>query len=131
MTSEHTAFNARRILIVDDNMDAGNMLALNLGSAGHIVSVAANGEIALKAARASIPDVVLLDLGMAGMSGYDVARSLRESAETRSLLLIAVTGWAGEGNRQRAMEAGFDHHFTKPVKTDELLTIIEEHWKSP
>lgn len=129
MNSEQASVKARRILIVDDNPDVANMLAANLGGAGHEVSVATNGKDALERARASVPDVVLLDIGMAGVTGYDVARTLRENAETRGVLLIAVTGWAGEGNRQRAMEAGFDHHLTKPVKTAELLSIIEEHKK--
>lgn len=127
MKSEQASSKARRILIVEDNPDVANMLAANLGGAGHVVSIAANGKDGLAAARASVPDVVLLDIGMAGVTGYDVARSLREDPRTRSVLLIAVTGWAGEGNRQRAMEAGFDHHLTKPVKTAELLSIIEEH----
>lgn len=130
MQSEQSASNVRRILIVDDNPDVANMLAANLSAAGHIVSTAASGTEALRLALSSVPDVVLLDIGMSGVNGYDVARNLRDDPDTRGALLIAVTGWAGEGNRQRAMEAGFDHHLTKPVQTAELLSIIQEH-KAP
>ena len=118
---------SRRILIVDDNVDTARLLAMNLDAAGYIVSIVHDGSVALSAARSVPPEVVLLDIGMTGLNGYDVARSLRADAATRDALLIAVTGWAGEANRQRAIEAGFDHHLPKPVATAELVSIIEKH----
>ena len=119
----------RQILIVDDNADAADMLAMNLRAAGHSATIAADGTEALTCARDSVPEVVILDIGMAGLNGYDVARTLRQGSATKGALLIAVTGWAGEANRQRAMEAGFDHHLTKPVKMTELLSLIEDDKK--
>ena len=129
-TKDVTSARPRRILIVDDNADAAKLLEMNLAAAGHSVSVANDGKTALSAAASSPPEVVILDIGMAGMSGYEVARKLRSSAATERALLIAVTGWAGEGNRQRAMEAGFNHHFAKPVKLSELLAAIDDYGKT-
>ena len=115
---------ALRVLIVDDNKDSADALAINLASDVNIVAVAHSGKAALAAASASRPDVVILDIGMVDPNGYEVARILREQYAGQRLLLIAVTGWAGEGNRQRAMDAGFDHHMVKPVATAELEELI-------
>jgi len=128
---EGTSSKARamRVLIVDDNKDSADALAMNLASDVNIVSVANSGKAALAAASAATPDVVILDIGMVDPNGYEVARTLREQYPDHRMLLIAVTGWAGEGNRQRAMDAGFDHHMVKPVPSAELSELIAK-WAS-
>jgi signal transduction histidine kinase/ActR/RegA family two-component response regulator len=111
----------RRVLVVDDNDDAADLLALMLEQRGYVTSVAYKGTAALDAVRASTPQVVILDIGLPDMSGYDVARALRRSAELGSTpVLIALTGWGTRDDRQRAMDAGFDLHLTKPVDLEML-----------
>jgi len=115
----------RRILVVDDNADAAASLALLLRFSGHEVHVAHEGEAALSLAETLLPDVVLLDVGMPGLDGYEVARRLRERPSTRDVVIIAVTGYGAEGDRRRARAAGFDHHLTKPVEVasvEDLMT---------
>jgi PAS domain S-box-containing protein len=115
----------RRILVVDDNADAAASLALLLRFSGHEVHVAQDGEAALRLAETARPDVVLLDVGMPGLDGYEVARRLRERPDTKDLVIIAVTGYGAEGDRRRARAAGFDHHLTKPVdvaSVEDLMT---------
>jgi DNA-binding response OmpR family regulator len=107
-----------RLLVVDDNRDAADSLAMLLGLWGHQPRVAYDGETALRAARAEPPDAVLLDLGMPGLDGYDLARDLRPAA------LIAVTGYADTAHRERAAAAGFDHFFVKPVDLDALRGML-------
>ena len=114
----------RRIVIADDNRDAADSLSLLLGLSGHEVQVAHLGETALSLARSARPDVVILDIGMPDMSGYDVARALREEPWATDLQLIALTGWGQDDDRRRAAEAGFDHHLTKPIDPDELERLI-------
>jgi PAS domain S-box-containing protein len=114
----------RRILAVDDNRDAVESLARLLRLAGHEVQLAIDGPSALEAAAAYRPEVVLLDIGLPGMSGHDVARQLRATPEGRGLLLVAVSGWGQEDDRRRSREAGFDHHLVKPVDPDALRQLL-------
>jgi PAS domain S-box-containing protein len=114
----------RRILVVDDNVDAAESLALLLRGTGHEVRTAYNGPAALEAAQASPPEVVLLDLGLPGMTGYEVAARLRQDRYTRGVLLIALTGWGQEEDRRRTREAGFDHHLVKPVEPEVLQSLL-------
>jgi signal transduction histidine kinase/ActR/RegA family two-component response regulator len=114
---------ARRILIVDDNVDAAESLALLLRLSGHEVRLAHNGPEALQEVEAFQPEVVLLDIGLPGMSGYEVARSLRQHSASRQVMLIAVTGY-GQEDRRRSEEAGFDHHLTKPVDPEGLQRLL-------
>jgi CheY-like chemotaxis protein len=107
-----------RLLVVDDNRDAADSLAMLLGLWGHEPRVAYDGQTALRAARAEPPDAVLLDLGMPGLDGYDLARDLRPAA------LIAVTGYADTAHRERAEAAGFHHFFVKPVDLDALRGLL-------
>src|SRR5262249_34098304 len=100
-------------------------LGMLLRLMGHEAEVAYDGRAALEAALASAPEVVLLDIGMPGMNGYEVARRLRERADFAGVL-VAVTGWAPEGDVRKAREAGFDHHLTKPVDTRVLLGLLAE-----
>jgi PAS domain S-box-containing protein len=114
----------RRILVVDDNLDSAESLATLLQFSGHEVRVAHDGPGALAAAKQFLPDVVLLDIGMPGMSGYQVARRLREEPALRHMTLVAQTGWGQEEDRRRAKDAGFDHHLVKPVVLRELHELI-------
>src|SRR5690242_9513440 len=104
-----------RILIAEDYADAAESMATLLRMYGHDVEIAANGPTALEKARTDKPDVVLLDLGLPGMSGYDVARQLSEHRPRKTPLLIAVTGFGQEDDRRHAAEAGIDLHLLKPV----------------
>ena len=113
-----------RILVVDDLVDSTDSLAEALRALGQHVDVAYGGEEALRRAEAVRPDIVLLDLGMPGMDGYEVCRRLRREPWGRGLLVIAQTGWGQQHDRDRTREAGFDHHVVKPVDLGELLTLF-------
>lgn len=112
--------SARKILVVDDNYDAADTMEALLTMEGFAVSVAYDGLSAVESVRANPPDVVLMDIGMPRMDGYQAARLIR--SQTTNIMLIALTGWGQVLDRQRAEEAGFDHHFVKPV---DLSTILE------
>ncbi len=114
----------RRILVVDDDADVANSMAMLLETCGHQVHIAYDGVTALEIAREHRPEVILLDIGMPGMSGYEVARRLRQQPELHGTLLIALTGWGQEADRQRACEAGFDHHLVKPVDLAALEALL-------
>ncbi|QDV36880.1 Aerobic respiration control sensor protein ArcB [Tautonia plasticadhaerens] len=115
----------RRILIVDDNADAANVLAKLLGRLhGQDVRVAHDGPAGLEAAEAFRPEVALLDIGLPGMSGHEVARTLRGQPGGEQMTLIALTGWGQEADRQRSKEAGFDLHLVKPVDPDDLIELL-------
>jgi PAS domain S-box-containing protein len=114
----------RRILVVDDNLDAAQTLALLLSMDGHAVQTAADGIEALARADVWPPDVALLDLGMPRMNGYDLCRALRARPGGAALLLVAVSGWGQEQDRQRSSDAGFDAHLVKPVRYDQLEALL-------
>jgi len=105
----------RRVLVVDDNEDAADLLQLALERAGYQTQKAYDGPAALSAVEVFGPHVVILDIGLPGMSGYDVARALRRDRRFADLGLIALTGWGTPSDRQKAADAGFDLHLTKPV----------------
>lgn len=115
-----------RILVVDDNTDAAFVLALMLRHAGHTVEIAGNGEQALRTGPAFDPRVVLLDLGMPGMDGFETARRIRQQRWGQGVVLVAVTGWGLPDDRRRTQAAGFNAHMVKPVNDDELLRVIDE-----
>jgi CheY-like chemotaxis protein len=117
---------ACRILVVDDNQDAAQATAVLLELAGHEVKAVGDGHDALASAPVFAPHVVLLDIGLPRLDGYAVAREMRTLDETSSACLIALTGYGQPADRGRAMEAGFDHHLTKPADPDELLRVIQE-----
>jgi CheY-like chemotaxis protein len=117
----------QRVLVVDDNVDAADSLALLLRVIGHETRIAHDGLEALVAARAFLPDVVLLDIGLPGMDGYEVARQLRGEPDLRTALLIAQTGYGQDEDRRRSREAGFDHHLVKPVDPDALRALLARH----
>lgn len=118
-------FPARRILVVDDNHDAADSLGTLLGALGSDVRVAHGGKEALDEASTFLPDVILLDIGMPGLDGYEVARRLRGRAEFQKTLLIALTGWGQEEDRRRSSAAGFDHHMVKPPNLEQLRDYLE------
>jgi PAS domain S-box-containing protein len=114
----------QRILIADDNEDAAESLAMLLQLEGHEVRVAHSGRDALSLAEAFHPELALLDIGLPDLSGHQVAQTLRGERWAAPLRLIAVTGWGSDEDRQRALEAGFDHHLTKPIDSNELNLLI-------
>lgn len=114
----------RRVLIVDDNVDAAEGLRMLLEMQGHSVEAAYDGPAALRRIEASSPDIVLLDLGLPGMDGVEVARRARALPHGDDMLLVAVTGWGQDEDRQRTGEAGFDLHLTKPVDGHQLASIF-------
>ena len=115
---------ARRILIVDDSRDGGESLATLLRVLGAVVSLAHSGRTALTAVDAFRPDVVLLDIGMPGMDGYEVARRIRANPANRHISLIALTGWGQDEDRKRSVAAGFDHHLVKPADIEQLRQLL-------
>src|SRR5690606_38160874 len=115
-----------RIMVVDDNIPAAKMLAMYLASMGHHVSEEYGSPSALERARHEQPDVYLLDIGLPEMDGNELARRLRADARTRDALIIAVSGYGQEQDKQRAMEAGFDHYLVKPVDTVRLQALLDE-----
>jgi CheY-like chemotaxis protein len=119
-----------RVLVVDDNADAAESLGMLLEARGKEVRIAYDGLEALEAAGDFDPEIVLLDIGMPKMSGYEVAKRLR-AERGDSVLIVAITGWGQEDDRRRAREAGFDHHFTKPVDYEALLELIEGEAPAP
>jgi signal transduction histidine kinase/CheY-like chemotaxis protein len=114
----------RHVLVVEDLDDAREMLRLTLELDGHRVTVAADGAAALEAVRASLPDVALVDIGLPGMDGYEVARRLRATAGAR-IRLVALTGYGQPDDRDRARQAGFDAHLVKPVDPDALARALQ------
>ena len=119
--SQH-APGSRKILVVDDNVDAADTLEALLRIKGFSVAVAYDGEAALEAVRNDPPAIVLMDIGMPRMDGYEAARRIRE--QLANIQLIALTGWGQDLDRRKAEAAGFDNHFVKPVDLDRLLTTI-------
>jgi PAS domain S-box-containing protein len=118
-----------RVLVVDDNTDAADSIAILLGAAGHDVRVAYSSNSALQMAVEYQPDIVLLDIGLPGMDGYEVARRLRQRAELRDTKLVALTGYGQDADRQRSQEAGFDYHLVKPVDAGTLQELLERLMK--
>ena len=112
-----------RALVIDDNRDSADTLAMMLGLIGHETRRVYDPHAAVEAVEAFAPDIVFLDIGMPGLSGYDVARMLRSTAAGDGLVLVAVTGWGQPDDRRRTAEAGFDHHLVKPPDLDAITRI--------
>jgi CheY-like chemotaxis protein len=124
MEDETEPVRGLRVLVVDDNRDSADSLALWLELAGHDMRTAYSGQEALDVAEAFQPAVILLDIGMPGMNGYDVARRLREQPATLTAVLVAMTGWGQDEDRRRSQEAGFDQHLVKPVDPQSLKALL-------
>jgi PAS domain S-box-containing protein len=116
----------KKILVVDDNIDAAEAMSMLLSVIGHDTRVAHDGPQALDAVRDYAPDVVLLDLGLPGMSGFDVCEQIRKTALAKMPLVVALTGWGQESDRKKTTAAGFDHHLVKPVDYDALADLLDK-----
>jgi PAS domain S-box-containing protein len=119
-----TQVSSRRILIADDNQDALETLKLLLEMDGHQIQTAADGNAALALADQMVPEIMLLDLGMPGLSGFDLAARVRTRPWGSQITLIAITGWGQAEDRRRSLEAGFNHHLTKPIDYDALRDLL-------
>jgi CheY-like chemotaxis protein len=119
------ASNTLQVLVADDNEDAAMTLASLLEFEGHQVRVAFDGEQAVASAAAQRPDVAFLDLGMPRMDGMEAARRLRALATQRPMLIVALTGWGQERDRDRTREAGFDAHLVKPPRLTDLVEVLK------
>jgi PAS domain S-box-containing protein len=115
---------AKRILVVDDNRDSASSLAALLELSGNAVRTAHDGFEAVRLTEEFEPDVVLLDIGLPGIDGYEAARRIRSLARGRKILLVAVTGWGQSEDRKRSRQAGFDHHMVKPLRASALETLL-------
>jgi len=116
----------KRVLIIDDNADVADSLAALVGILGHDVSVLRDGRDALRVAPAAPPDIVLLDIGLPGMDGYEVARRLRGFPELARTRIVACTGYGRDDDVRKIREAGFERHFTKPVGAAQLETLLAD-----
>jgi CheY-like chemotaxis protein len=116
-----------RVLIVDDNRDAAGMLAMLLQFSGHETHTAHDGVEAVEAATTLQPDVILLDIGLPRLNGYEAARKIREhQGQSSRPLLVALTGWGQDEDRRRSEEAGFDAHLVKPVDEAALGKLLDD-----
>jgi signal transduction histidine kinase len=122
-TPAEPTLKRRRVLIADDNIDAGESLAMLLRLDGHEVELASNGSQAVELFDRMRPEIAILDIGMPGLNGYQVAQRIRQKVQ-KAVTLIAVTGWGQEADKARAAESGFDHHFTKPVEPAVLSALV-------
>ena len=120
----HPADKRCRVLIVDDNVDTAQSLALLLQASGHDVRMAHDGPGAVDAALDYRPDVALMDIGLPGFDGYEVAQRMRKQSVLENATLVAMTGYGQEKDRLRSHAAGFDHHLVKPVNFDSVQKIL-------
>ena len=118
--------SAMRILVVDDNRDGANTLAILLGVQRHETRTAFDGEQAIAIAEEFRPDVILLDIGLPKLNGYEACRKIRQEDWGKDICLVAVTGWGQDTDRHRSQEAGFDHHLVKPVDTNALMDLLAQ-----
>lgn len=123
MASTHPHF---RILVVDDNADAADSLAMLLQLAEHETVTAYSGPEAIEVARRVKPHAAFLDIGLPGMNGYELARQLRSDPGLATISLVALTGWGSESDQQRATDAGFDYHITKPAALDKVYEVLNQ-----
>ena len=124
--SEATPTKAHRILVVDDNRDSATSLAMLLKLTGHETHTAYDGLEAVEKAATFKPDVVLLDIGLPKLNGYEACRRIREQPCGKNMVLVALTGWGQEEDRQRSRDAGFNGHLVKPVDLNVLAKLLTE-----
>ena len=117
----------RRVLLIDDNIDAAESLAQLLSLSGHDARTAIDGMSGLRVAAEFEPEVVFCDLGLPGMSGYEVAQALRELPHGRELVLVALTGYGQPSDRERTAQAGFDAHLVKPVDPAVIESFLDDY----
>ena len=116
-----------RILVIDDNPDAATTTGMLLKWKGYEAHTRNSGKAGLEAAEQLQPDVILLDIGMPGLDGYETCRLIREQPWGQGITVIALTGYGQEEDRQRTRDAGFDDHLAKPVDLEALITVLAEH----
>ena len=121
---------SRRVLLVEDHPDAAESLQTFLEVLGHHVRVVGNGTAALDEARVNVPDLMLIDIGLPDIDGYEVARRMRQQPESKHAVLVALTGYGTFEDRQAALRAGFDDHLAKPVNPDALQDLVARVGKS-
>ncbi len=117
---------ARRVLLIDDNIDAAESLAQLLALSGHDARIAGDGMRGLALAADFRPEVVFCDLGLPGMSGYDVAKALRSTPFGRDIVIAALTGYGQPGDREKTAQAGFDAHLVKPVDPSVIESFLDD-----
>ena len=115
---------APKILVVDDEPNVGMIFHRVLGDEGYEVVSASGGQECLRALKKHTPDLVFMDIGLPGISGYDVAHRMRQMPEVKDAVLIAQSGWGQDEDKRRATQAGFDAHMVKPVDVNELRTLL-------
>jgi PAS domain S-box-containing protein len=120
---------SRRVLVADDNRDAAESLAMLLSLEGHTVETVHDGHAALEAIESFKPEIALLDIGMPGLNGYELAKQIRKGPLGTTVTLVAVTGWGQDNDKARALAAGFNHHFTKPVEPERLIELLRSEMK--
>jgi CheY-like chemotaxis protein len=127
-TSKRADETARtfRVLIVDDNIDAAQTLSALLEIAGHQTMVAHDGDQGLRITKQFNPEVIFLDIGMPGMNGYEVARAVRKTPDMKTVVIIALTGWGAEQDRELSKEAGFNAHLTKPASLASVNFLLSK-----
>ena len=123
-TAQDAVTSGQRLLVVDDNIDAAATLAALLRLQGHHVQIANDGLTALKVAKEFVPALILLDIGMPGMDGYEVARRIRQMPRLDGTRLVALTGWGQEEDRRRTAKAGFNRHLVKPLQPETLESLL-------
>lgn len=116
-----------RVLVVDDNRDSADTLAMMLRILGHDSHTAYDGQEAVERSQELTPDAVLLDIGMPRLNGYEAAAHIRKQPGGDRMLLLALTGWGQDEDRERARSAGFDSHLVKPVNHEELNKLLTAH----
>ena len=124
IAATHKHHKPLRILVVDDNVDTVLSFSMLLKESGHDVQTAHDGQSAIQIATETIPDVVLLDIGLPGLNGYDVARQIRRQPSLNNVVLVALTGYGQESDREASMEAGFNHHLIKPARLEQVRKIL-------
>jgi CheY-like chemotaxis protein len=128
-TPSHETFattTVRRVLVVDDNRDAAESLALFLKLSGHDTYIAHDGLEAVDKAALLSPDIILLDIGLPKINGFEAARRIREQSQGKKPVLVALTGWGQDADRQKSRQAGFNAHIVKPVDPDVLANLMVE-----
>jgi PAS domain S-box-containing protein len=128
-TAEPTCTSSHRVLVVDDNEDAASSLATLLKMTGNEIEIAHDGLEAVQAAETFRPDLILLDIGLPKLNGFDVCQRIREQPCGKEMVIVALTGWGQEDDRRRSKEAGFDHHMVKPLDYAALMKLLAERVK--
>lgn len=132
-TFDGTLEHFQRILVVDDNYDSAKTLSVMLELMGNETHSAHDGLAAVEAAEAFRPDLILLDIGLPKLNGYDACRRIRDQPWSQGMVIVAITGWGQDEDRCRSRDAGFDEHLVKPVDVDELTRILaaSKTYRSP